>query len=82
VCATNNTTLATGGSPLTMIADVMNVMAGWLYQPAIFSYPYQLSPFNERIKLAKGERLVVRIGAPAESLSMNGTLIFSEIGDV
>lgn len=78
----NNTTLATGGTPNIMIADVMNVMAGWIYQPAIPSYPNQLPAMNERIKVACGERLVVRLGSPAESLNMMATIIFKELGIV
>lgn len=78
----NNTGLATGGTPHILIADVMNVMAGWLYQPAIPTYPNSLPNMNERIKVAAGERLVVRLGVPAESLNMMATVIFKELGIV
>jgi hypothetical protein len=65
----NNTTVANTGTALTLIADSFNVQAGFLYQP---------NP-SDRIRLAAGERLVVRITAPVDSLTTNGTLIFEEI---
>lgn len=66
----NNTTVATAGSPVTLVADSFNVRAGYQSRP---------TP-EERIILAPSERLVVRITAPADSLTTNGTLIFEEIG--
>jgi hypothetical protein len=68
--ATNNTTVATSGSPLVLIADTFNIASGWWYCP----------PEDERIHVAKSSRVVVRITIPADSLTMNGTIIFSEIG--
>ena len=68
VVARNNTTVANTGTAIQLIADVMNVQAGFFYAP----------PVDQRIALAPGERLVVRITAPADSLTMNGTLIFEE----
>ena len=67
--AANNTTVATGGSPVTLVADGWNVAAGWWWYPADDS---------ERISLEPGERLVVRITAPADSLTVNGTVVFEE----
>lgn len=64
----NNTTVASGGSPETVIADVVNVAAGWYYEP----------PPEERISISDGERLVFRINAPADSLTLNGTVVFEE----
>lgn len=63
----NNTTVATTGGT-DLIADMMNVSAGWLYEPLP----------EERITISDGERLVVRITAPADALTMNGTLVFEE----
>lgn len=66
----NNTTLAQTGTTQTLIADTFNIAAGWFYDP----------PAEERIILEKGARLVFRITAPADSLTMNGTLVYEEIG--
>jgi hypothetical protein len=65
----NNTTAATGGSPVTLHADSFNIRAGWVYVP---------TP-EARIEVAGGERFVVNLpSAPADSLTMSGTLIFEE----
>lgn len=66
----NNTTVASAGSPVTMHASSFNVRAGWYHRP----------PPGERIILEAGERLVVRITAPADEVTMNGTLKFRELG--
>ena len=72
VVEANNTTVASGGSPATLIADVFNIAAGWWYYP----------PEEERIILEPSQRLVVRISAPVDSITLNGTLLFEEIGKV
>ena len=64
----NNTTVANTGTPLTLHSDTFNVQGGFLYQPGP----------SDRIKLLASDRLVVRITAPADALTMNGTLIFEE----
>jgi hypothetical protein len=64
----NNTTLAQNGTGVVLVADAFNVQAGWWYYP----------PEDERIILDGGQRLVVRITAPADSVTMNGTLVFEE----
>lgn len=66
----NNTTVATGGTPITKHADCFNVQAGWVYRP---------TP-EERIAIPGGGRLVINLPAPADSLTMSGTAIFEEIG--
>lgn len=66
----NNTTVANTGTPLTLIADSYNVQAGWWYYP----------PEEEQIILDVSQRLVVRITAPNDALTMNGTLVFEEVG--
>lgn len=66
----NNTTVAQNGTGVVMIADSFNIAAGWVYEP----------PPDERITIAPSGRLVVRITAPADSITTNGTLIFEEIG--
>lgn len=68
----NNTTVANTGSAVTLLADTFNVQAGWRYYPAP----------EDRIVIEPGVILVVRITAPADSLTMNGTLVFQEIGKV
>jgi hypothetical protein len=79
---TNNTTLATAGTPLILLADAINIMAGYWYYPPIPAYPNQLPSSNERIKIAPSERVVVRLSAPSAAQNLNGTLIFGEIGNV
>lgn len=66
----NNTTVAVNGTGVTLIADTMNVAAGWVWQAA--------TDMRDVICLAGAERLVVRITAPADSLTMNGTIVFEE----
>ena len=66
----NNTTVASSGSPVTLLADSFNVMGGFRYYPVP----------DERIIVEAGQRLVVRITAPADSLTMNGTIVFEELG--
>lgn len=73
----NNTTLAQDGTGIVMISDAMNVQAGWAYRP-------QYDPLNlstdERIWLAPGDRVVIRITAPVDGVTMNGTVKFEETG--
>ena len=72
----NNTTIASGGSPETMVSDSFNVAAGLVYRPRLFEHP----DYDERIVIPAGDRFVARINAPADSITFNGTLIFEEIG--
>jgi hypothetical protein len=66
----NNTTAATAGSPVTCHADAFNIRGGWVYVP---------TP-EARIEVAGGERFVVNLpSAPADSLTMNGTIVFEEL---
>jgi hypothetical protein len=67
----NNTTqaVAGGGSLTTLRADVFNVQGGYQYLPTPES----------RILFLAGEMCVVSIPAPADSLTMNGTLVFEEL---
>jgi hypothetical protein len=62
--------VAANGSPVTLLADSFNVQAGCRYLPVP----------EERIVLEKDPRLVVRITAPAGEVTLNGTLVFEEIG--
>lgn len=67
----NNTTQATGGSPVVLWSESFNVRAGWAYIP---------TP-ETRIVLSPGVRLVLELPTgPADEVTMDGTLIFEEIG--
>lgn len=66
----NNTTVASAGTAVTLLADAWNVQAGaWI------------APLGDRnaILIGPSVRLVVRITAPADSLTMNGTIVFEEL---
>lgn len=67
----NNTTQATGGTPLVLHSESFNIRAGWAYIP---------TP-EARIVLSPSQRLVLELpAAPADAVTMDGTLIFEEIG--
>lgn len=65
-------TLASTTSADVLIADVANVAAGWVHRPDV----------DECIIIEPSERLVVQVSAPADSITMNGTLTFQEIGQI
>lgn len=67
----NNTTQAAAGSgALTTIrAEAFNAQAGWQYLP---------TP-ETRIMFLPGEAVVVSITAPADAVTMSGTLVFEEL---
>lgn len=67
----NNTTQASAGSgALTTIrAEAFNVQAGWQYLP---------TP-ETRIQFLPTEACVVSITAPADAVTMSGTLVFEEL---
>lgn len=63
------TTVATGLTIL--VEDGWNIQAGWLYQP----------PPEERIVVSPSGIIVVSLPlAPADSLTMSGTITWAEIG--
>lgn len=64
------TTLASTASASLVHADTFNVMGGWRYYPVP----------EERIVLEISQRLHVRITAPNDALTLNGTILFEEIG--
>jgi hypothetical protein len=78
VVEANNTTVANTGTAVTHLADVWNTSAGWLYIPALPDL--RAGQRGEGIWLPPSRRLVVRITAPADSLTMNGTMVFEETG--
>ena len=65
----NNTTVAADGTPLILMADAWNIQAPFLWLP----------DQNHRLIIAPSQRLVVRITAPADSITTNGTLVFEEL---
>lgn len=72
----NNTTVASGGTAQTLISDTFNVAAGFVHRPRFFEH----SNYDERILLQPGDRLAIRIEAPNDSLTCNGTIVFEEVG--
>lgn len=71
-CEINNTTVANTGTPAVLHAESFNLRAGWQYIPTPETRP-GASQANTTI--------VVRLMAnPADSVTMNGTLIFEEGG--
>jgi hypothetical protein len=55
---------------VTLILDSWNVASCWRYLPIP----------EERPVLETEQRLVVRISAPSDELSVSGTLVFEELG--
>jgi len=74
----NNTTVANTGSPVTLWADAWNIATPYIFAPTMPA-PRQ-GWWGEHLILAPSQRLVFRITAPADALTMNGTLVFEEIG--
>ena len=52
-----------------LLADTFNAQIGW-----------PTTTPEERIVLERDQRLVVRISAPADPITLSGTLVFEEIG--
>ena len=65
----NNTTVASTGTPVTLITDCFNVRSGWLYVPTPICQPV----------IAAATRVCVRITAPADAVTMSGTIVFEEL---
>lgn len=66
----NNTTIASAGTTTVLHSDAFNVQAGYNYIP----------PLDARPVVGQGNTtLVVRITAPADALTMNGTLVVREL---
>ena len=66
---TMNTTVATGGTPVTILEDAWNTRAG---------YDIAFSP-EERPHAVNGNRIVVRSGAPADAVTIRATAWVEEI---
>lgn len=67
----NNTTIASTGTAVRLHADVFNVRAGWVWIPTPEMRPM----------CGQGQsRIVLRLDdAPADALTMSGTLYFEEL---
>lgn len=73
----NDTTQASDGSPLTILASAFNVMAGLKYEPRYGAN----DDIDERITVEQGQRLVLSLdGVPADSLTMSGYIMWEELG--
>ena len=76
--ARNNTTIAADGTAVILHSEAFNVQAGWVYRPL------RTDLINERPKVehtgATNGLLVVRITAPADAVTMNGTIKWRELG--
>ena len=70
-----NTTQATAntGTLTTLRAEAFNVQMGYAYRPLV-SFP----GIDTRLVFAPGEACVVSISAPADSITLSGTLVFEE----
>jgi hypothetical protein len=68
---TNNTTQASAGSGalLTMRAEAFNVQAGYQYLP----------PPEQRLVFLPTEALVVSITAPADAITLSGSVVIEEL---
>lgn len=75
----NDTVLASGGSPITLIADGLNVASGWTLRDALHLSDNRINLPQEGIWIDRSGRLVVRITAPADSLTMNGVIVLEEV---
>ncbi len=68
---TNNTTIASTGTAVDLLADAFNIRAGWLYVPTPECRP----------RCGQGASTIVLrlMAAPADSLTMSGTIVFEEL---
>lgn len=71
----NDTTLANTGTAAVRWAETFNVRAGWYLNR---DTQQKSRPEQRKILIAPGAQCVVRITAPADSITMNGTLLFTE----
>lgn len=64
----NNTTQASGGTITTLRAEAFNIQAGYQYLPMP----------EQRPKFYDGQRCLVSITAPKDSLTVSGTIVIKE----
>lgn len=77
---TNNTTVANTGTGAVIVSDTFNVAAGWSLRDSLSLPTGGELQYRNGIWLNASERLVVRITAPADSITMNATMVFEETG--
>lgn len=71
----NDTTQAGTGTIVTVQAGAFNIQAGLLYAPRYDEF------IDERITVEAGSRFVVSLdSAPADALTVSGTILFEELG--
>ena len=77
--ASNNTTLATAGSPETLLATGWHLQAGFIWRPP---EDLQRDPFRRHYVIKPSQRFVIRLAvAVADDLAdVAGTVTFEEIG--
>ncbi len=73
---TNNTTVATTSGQL-LWAGVWHNQAGFIYRSP---EDVPRDPFRRHFVMAPEERFIVRIGAPSDALTTNGSIEFEELG--
>ncbi len=74
----NNTTVATT-SGTRLWATGWHVQAGFLWSPVEHA-PRGVIAFRRHIVIKPSQRLVIRITAPNDSITTNGSILFEEIG--
>lgn len=74
----NNTTVATTSGVL-LWASTWHAQAGYIWRPPE-DMPRGLDPFRRHILIKPSQRLVIRITAPADAITTNGSILFEEIG--
>lgn len=74
----NNTTVATTSGTL-LWATTWHVQAGFLWSPGE-AHARGALPFRRHIVIQPSQRLVIRITAPTDALTTNGSVLFEEIG--
>ena len=74
----NNTKIATTNGTL-LWASAWHVQAGFLWSPQELT-PRGVLPFRRHIILKPSQRLVIRILAPNDAITTNGSILFEEIG--
>ena len=72
----NNTTVATTAGVL-LWSTAWHIQAGFVWRPLEDVHE---APYRRHILIKPSQRLVVRITAPADSITVNGTMLFEEIG--
>ena len=72
----NNTTVATTSGVLIW-STAWHIQAGFIWRPP---EDMEMDPFRRQIVLQPSQRFVIRIGAPIDSITTNGTVLFEEMG--